>query len=570
MGLNGEYAMSKTMGLSIKDILELPSMKHAHLLSGDKTGGGSIRLINIMADPEILEWIDRDQMLAMTAYSLPQMTGEERLDFFRIAREKGVTAIAIKIKPYLENLDEAVLDYIKETGFPVIEVPPEVPLSQIILEVTDSLFKKQSRIIERFENIHQQFMDIILSGGGPQEIISVLADYINNPVIFEVSYSRELISDWRSLTDDDQAVIRKDYERFRSDRVKRNERRITENEFVREGRRVRRKSIPIVLRENIYGYLTSWAYVSELNSYDISVMEVATTVMSLLIMQSLSVREVEVKFASEFFEDLISQDEAKRQRAMETHSYFDVSATTHYAVLQAELRTKSEFVEENINLAVRRLIHFLTPELENLRYAFDLDGIISTRANGLQILLGFSGPGHYRKVMAKLTEEIERIIAKYFPGFEVDMGIGRLKGSYQKIRESHLEARHSLSIYARSREKKLLFYEDLGIYSLLFHEGREGEIEEFAQSVLGKLEEYDERMKSQLFETLEAYFKTHGNLKEMSRDLFLHYNSVLYRLGRIKEITGLDLEDEDQRLNLAIALKIRKLINHKPLKEGQE
>ena len=71
-----------------------------------------------------------------------------------------------------------------------------------------------------------------------------------------------------------------------------------------------------------------------------------------------------------------------------------------------------------------------------------------------------------------------------------------------------------------------------------------------------------------LTETLEAYFKTGGNLMEMSRELFLHYNSVLYRLNRIREITGVGLEDEDQKLKLAIALKIRKLVNHKDPEEG--
>src|SRR5690606_21826372 len=154
---------------------------------------------------------------------------------------------------------------------------------------------------------------------------------------FEVSYSRELITSWRSLRDEEQELIRKDYERFRSDRIRRSERRITEQEFARDGRRIRRKSIPIVLRDNIYGYLTSWSYDSDLTGSDLSVMEVAATVLSLLIMQSLSVREVEVKYASEFYEDLVAQDPQRVRRAMESHSYFDPAAPLHYAVLRAEL-----------------------------------------------------------------------------------------------------------------------------------------------------------------------------------------------------------------------------------------
>lgn len=562
--------MSKSVGLRVKEILNLPALKDARLLSGAGALERRVMLLNIMADPEILDWIDRDQMLAMTGYSFPAMTPQERLAFFRTCREKGVVSVAIKLKPYMDSLDPEVMAYLEASDFPVIEVPPEIPLSQLNAEITNALFTKQAHIIERFENIHQKFMDIILSGGGPAEIISILADYINNPVLFEVSYSRELISNWRSLNAEDQDLIREDYERFRADRARRRERRITEQDFVRGGRRVRRKSIPIVLRDNIYGYLTSWTYDSELNSYDLSVMEVAATVLSLLIMQSLSVREVEVKFASEFYEDLISEDAAKRDRAIQTHAYFDLRTTTHFAVIRAQLQIEHESIEENINLAMRRLIHFLSPELDNLRHSYQLDGIISTRANTLHIVLGFSDPNVYRRVMEKLAAEIQRICQRHFPGFVLDLGVGRLKDSWQKIRASHMEAKHSLAIYSRSRDPRQLFYEDLGVYSLLFHEGQDLEIEEFTRRMLGPLESYDERMKGQFFETLEAYYKTGGNLMEMSRELYLHYNSVLYRLNRIQEITGLDLEDEDQKLNLAIALKIRKLIHKEDPKEGTQ
>jgi transcriptional regulator, CdaR family len=46
----------------------------------------------------------------------------------------------------------------------------------------------------------------------------------------------------------------------------------------------------------------------------------------------------------------------------------------------------------------------------------------------------------------------------------------------------------------------------------------------------------------------------------MSETLYTHYNTILYRINRIQEITGANLNDSNDRLNLEIALKIRQMI----------
>lgn len=551
--------MSRSQGLSISDILALSAFKRAEILAGDFLDRPRIQKINVMADPEVLEWVAEDEMLLMTGYSLAEMEIGERLAFFQSCHEMGVAAVAIKLKPYLDRLDEPILGYLESVDLPLVEVPQEVPISLIVSQVTGLLFQRQTRVIERLETIHQSFTDILLGGGGQAEIITILADYINDPVVFEISYSRDIISDWRNLTEEDQEVVRADYERFRKARLGRGEHRISRGEFSHGGRIIRRISIPIVLRNDIYGYLTAWSYSSELNSYDLSIMEVATTILSLIIMQFLSVREVEIKYASEFFEDIISEDSEKRKRAVGTYSYFNLRPNDRYAVLKADLKADLDIQPESINLAVRRLIHFLSPELDNLKYRFGLEGVIATRANGLQILLSFTDRGDYRPVMERLAGEIRRMLAGYFPGYRADLGSGRLKDTVEEIRESHHEAAHCIGISTRKQDEKILFYDDLGIYTFLYHEGMVNETEDFAMSILGPLEAYDDRMKNQLFETLASYFRCSGNLMEMSRELFLHYNSVLYRLGRIREILKINLDDVDDRLNLAVALKIREL-----------
>ena len=68
------------------------------------------------------------------------------------------------------------------------------------------------------------------------------------------------------------------------------------------------------------------------------------------------------------------------------------------------------------------------------------------------------------------------------------------------------------------------------------------------------LEEHDRARRSDLVRTLRAYFAAGGNASEAAERLFLHRNSMLYRLERIQKLTGLDLKDPDASLALRLGL----------------
>lgn len=65
---------------------------------------------------------------------------------------------------------------------------------------------------------------------------------------------------------------------------------------------------------------------------------------------------------------------------------------------------------------------------------------------------------------------------------------------------------------------------------------------------------YDRERRSGLVRTLTVYFAAGANASEAADRLFLHRNSLLYRLERIQNLTGLDLKDEDARLALKLGL----------------
>lgn len=80
------------------------------------------------------------------------------------------------------------------------------------------------------------------------------------------------------------------------------------------------------------------------------------------------------------------------------------------------------------------------------------------------------------------------------------------------------------------------------------------------ENTISPLCEYDKARNTEFIATLKAYFEHSGNIRKMAESLYTHYNTVLYRLERIKEISNIDLKSPESRLNAEIGIKIMKII----------
>jgi purine catabolism regulator len=81
-------------------------------------------------------------------------------------------------------------------------------------------------------------------------------------------------------------------------------------------------------------------------------------------------------------------------------------------------------------------------------------------------------------------------------------------------------------------------------------------LREFYTEVLGPLLKHDDKNNGELLQTLEWYFKCHGSPTDMAKAMSLHRNTLLYRLRRIEEILGVQLDDKDTGAETGLALHL--------------
>lgn len=124
------------------------------------------------------------------------------------------------------------------------------------------------------------------------------------------------------------------------------------------------------------------------------------------------------------------------------------------------------------------------------------------------------------------------------------------------LHKSFYEARVALTLpKLLGKDCYVQKFADLGIYYPIFCQSQD-EIKRFCWDTLGKIIEYDNKTEGELLPTLRKLLDSSLNMKSTADSLFIHVNTLYYRVNKIEELLEIDFNSMDSRVNLFIAIKV--------------
>lgn len=191
--------------------------------------------------------------------------------------------------------------------------------------------------------------------------------------------------------------------------------------------------------------------------------------------------------------------------------------------------------------------------------AIDPDAIIGMRSSSVVILLdvGLESSSERKAAAIRLAESIVRRAAAFLHDIRVTVGVGRdfpsVEHMAEGFREAELAAELGQTLWGGNRA---LHYDDIGIHRVLFalreHEG-------MVPSALERIIDHDTAHGTEYVVTLAAYLRHMGRLRSAATELGIHRNTLEYRMGRIAQLAGKDLDDADNRLALELGIRLLEL-----------
>lgn len=167
------------------------------------------------------------------------------------------------------------------------------------------------------------------------------------------------------------------------------------------------------------------------------------------------------------------------------------------------------------------------------------------------------------KDLEKLARSIVDTLGSEFYT-RVVVGIGTVVVGVKDLARSFKEAQVALEVgKVFDTEKSIVAYNNLGIARLIYQLPTTL-CEMFLQEVFkkGSIESLDHET---LF-TIQKFFENNLNVSETSRKLFVHRNTLVYRLEKIKKLTGLDLREFDHAIIFKVALMVKRYLTANPVK----
>ncbi len=162
--------------------------------------------------------------------------------------------------------------------------------------------------------------------------------------------------------------------------------------------------------------------------------------------------------------------------------------------------------------------------------------------------------------LKKLSETIRENSKKNFPDSNINIGIGNVHTEFSKIKTSYIEAGKALkAIRAEGKLDETIFYSDIGAYKLLSEIKNMNLLKEYYDDTVGILEQYDSQNDTNFTNIFYVFLKKNGNYIQTAKGLYLHRNTLMYKINKIQEIIKKDLTDTKVRFEFYMGYLIKNI-----------
>ncbi|WP_245831733.1 helix-turn-helix domain-containing protein [Oceanobacillus senegalensis] len=398
-------------------------------------------------------------------------------------------------------------------------------------EVTEKLKMERDNLTTAY-NVHRKLIEGLLSKKGLQRIVNLLYKTTGLPTFIEDEYNQIMVKS-------DDVTIDFDLNKLSEDKV----------HFIQVSPEIGILRTPIFFEQQVKGYC-SFLYTKDEKPSDLEhmILEQASLTASIILLNENIKINTEQNIRRGFLSDVL-ENRIEKEELYKIAYYLHFNPEDSYWMLTMERNINHSDMKNEIEVnegLVRHINSFFRER--------NINTIVSQKSSEIIMLVEYSSFQELYMKQSKFIQQLLKHCSRRFPGYTFHVGVSSVVENIDQISTLYEETLAALK--AKNPKKRVQYYEDLGIESVLFQIPDETLIHRFVHKQVGELLEVDKNL--DLIQTLYAYIENGMNINGTAKAISMSISGLRYRLEKISDILGIDLDDTKSVFSVYMALNILK------------
>ena len=477
--------------------------------------------------------------------------------------KKQISGFIVKRKrntAHLNKLFETLLCFCEEHNIPVLELPQDISywlvikyvLSQICSNIVGAkfIYSKLTR-----DEISQYFIEGDIREKTIEKLICGLETMLGNPVALYDAHFHNMYS---STSEPIELKILKDSQKYVPNII-------TQFEYIRQ----KRNNVEYIKEIDILGQSKYYLLISEINEplmeLDFITLEGAVTILLYILTKNETIKNIKKKYHRDLEYRMLNGSLSESEEE-DVANLLDLNTTDEYRVITFYLKSvnsRGNFSAEQrkeTKIVEKAVFKFLPEE-----YIFyNTNRIIYIHKENEK-----KGKREFRRKLEKFQKETQDQFTDRKEQFEFLIGIGKSVKGYHELKDSFEDSKTAIEYIDIIRkitgdiQKSVVDCSKLGFFHIFANIKDEKQLRTYIPDTVHKIHQYDVQKNGELIDTLECYLNHKQSIRKTSELMGVHARTVSYRLQKIAELTGIDLDNVAEMLavrNGIIILKILELL----------
>lgn len=540
----------------VKDLFVLDIMAECEVLAGASGLNRNVKNVNISDTPDVIDYLEENQILLTSGYGFTD--DSQKLYNLIVEMDKlDCAGIIIKVDRFIKKFPQDIIALAEELSFPTIYSPTNHNLGNMARHILNYLNDDEAEQLYYALHIQKEFSKMMLEEYSVEALVEQLGIYIKRPILFlnhraEVKFASNLAKS-NTVSKARKSVLS----------IIKNNLQAARNGFsyIKGSKQLNAfTTFPIITKNTHPSILVILD--SQALPYPSSQMaiEQASNVISFTMIKAEAVKENIQILKNNFFMDLIENNNLSRKDIMTKANYYGLDLETTSICIACSVDIDEDNQADSAQLYERRVGVYhnqIYNKLEDTIVDHGLKAIVFTK--GVHFFVVAQFPLYNDKEINTITAFIEDV-QNSEEEFTLSFGVSSAIQDLDQLGHAYQEAIDAINQgYALYNKKFIYFYKTKELKELLGAipvKNLRALYESTLKSLAYPIEEDEELVK-----TVEIYLEHQCEITSTARALYVHRNTVKYRIKKAEDILGESLKDPTNSLRIRVALLIGSIIN---------